>query len=393
MSRNTLVLVIADNADSLERTVNAVKAKNLDITKTTDMKSAVLEFVKHQPPIVIMSFDKVVEAEKLLFLMVKTALQGKPFRYQTILLCSGKESKLAYELCMKNVFDDYVIDKPLYDTYQIQLIIGRAIERRKKNSGGATKNDTGGGANADTANVLNMLKDTIEQGIRSGANAKTQLAELRETLGSYVGKVSADFMSQKYNGILRVLDEQKLKQNLELFKRENVDSAIAKVEENIVKSVDGVVASLNKERAKIEEAARNRNVLENARPKTVLMVEDDQVYQDIVKRTLETANYEVTACTSGMQVLGLLNSGKVFDFVFMDHELPEVTGAEIIKWLRAFPQLEKTPVVMLTGHSDKQTLQQCLAAGATDFVKKPANRKIILEKIQQHLAKSGLPPS
>ena len=69
----------------------------------------------------------------------------------------------------------------------------------------------------------------------------------------------------------------------------------------------------------------------------------------------------------------------------MDVALPDLNGVEITRRLKASPQLANIPILMITGHSERQVLQASLKAGAVDFLVKPLDRQVLLQKLARHL--------
>jgi len=70
----------------------------------------------------------------------------------------------------------------------------------------------------------------------------------------------------------------------------------------------------------------------------------------------------------------------------MDVALPDLDGVEITRRLKASPKMAAIPVVMITGHSERQILAASLKAGAVDFLVKPFDRELLLQKLTRHLA-------
>lgn len=70
----------------------------------------------------------------------------------------------------------------------------------------------------------------------------------------------------------------------------------------------------------------------------------------------------------------------------MDVALPDFNGVDITRRLKATPRLAAIPVVMITGHSERPVLEASLKAGAVDFLVKPFDRDILLQKLTRHLA-------
>ncbi len=120
----------------------------------------------------------------------------------------------------------------------------------------------------------------------------------------------------------------------------------------------------------------------------ILVAEDNQVNQKLIRRLLEKRGHTVTLAVNGLHAIELLApSGSIrsdFDVVLMDVQMPEMDGLEATARIR---ELEKTsgdhiPIVAMTAHAMKGDREQCLAAGMDDYVTKPIQVEKLFEVIQ-----------
>jgi len=112
----------------------------------------------------------------------------------------------------------------------------------------------------------------------------------------------------------------------------------------------------------------------------ILLVDDDPLQHKLLGHALRATPYRWQAVSSGREALAALRM-HVPDLVLMDFEMPEMDGVETIRRIRSELQLEQLPILMLTGHSTRQVAMTSLQAGARDFVVKPYQRSVLLEKI------------
>ena len=97
---------------------------------------------------------------------------------------------------------------------------------------------------------------------------------------------------------------------------------------------------------------------------------------------------------SDMEVVGEVSNGREAveaataiqpDIVVMDVTMPELDGVEATRWIKSIDQFKKTPVVMITGRSEKQKVIESLQAGAADFIVKPFDQITIVGKVHKLL--------
>ena len=132
------------------------------------------------------------------------------------------------------------------------------------------------------------------------------------------------------------------------------------------------------------DAARRLGELAGNTPAMVLVVDDDSFQSKLLERLLGNAGYRTMAAHSGAEALALIARQNP-DLILMDVALPDLNGIEITRRLKASPRTAAIPIVMITGHSERQVLEASLKAGAVDFLVKPFDREVLLQKITHHL--------
>ncbi|MGC3961409.1 MAG: response regulator [Verrucomicrobiota bacterium] len=111
--------------------------------------------------------------------------------------------------------------------------------------------------------------------------------------------------------------------------------------------------------------------------KTILTVDDAATMRRMVSFTLKAAGHEVLEAQDGAAALNLLKSRSV-DLVITDINMPTMTGIELTRQLRAQPNFQKTPIILLTTESDPGKKAEGRAAGATGWIVKPFNSDQLL---------------
>ena len=118
--------------------------------------------------------------------------------------------------------------------------------------------------------------------------------------------------------------------------------------------------------------------------KKIAVVEDNPDNRLLVQVILESL-YEVVEYDNGFAALAGLPKAKP-DLVLLDISLPEMDGGEVLRRLRADPQLRTLPVIALTAHAMSGDREKFLAAGFNDYVTKPiVDENVLLDAIQRLL--------
>ncbi|WP_066014231.1 response regulator [Endozoicomonas atrinae] len=116
----------------------------------------------------------------------------------------------------------------------------------------------------------------------------------------------------------------------------------------------------------------------------ILLIDDDIMLGKAVKLVLEQESYSTTMAMTGAEALDNIKRSTP-DLIFLDINLPDTTGMALLEQLKAIPELEKTPVVMLSAVEDMEIVVNCLSRGASDYLTKPCDGAVLLDKVRDTL--------
>ncbi len=130
-----------------------------------------------------------------------------------------------------------------------------------------------------------------------------------------------------------------------------------------------------------------------ARPVTIVLVEDDEGHARLIEKNIRRAgvNNEVVAFVNGSSALDYLlgpdgtgeaNSGRQL-LVLLDLNLPDMTGVDILARIKGNAHLKRSPVVVLTTTDDSREIQRCYDLGANVYITKPVNYDSFANAIRQ----------
>jgi DNA-binding NtrC family response regulator len=120
---------------------------------------------------------------------------------------------------------------------------------------------------------------------------------------------------------------------------------------------------------------------------SLLLVDDDDAFRQVLARELGRLGYEVATADSGAAALERIAAGEP-DVVLLDLRLPDRDGLEVLEAIRATSP--GTDVIMLTGHGSIDTAIQAVRAGAFDYVAKPCPLDELEVRIQRALERQSL---
>lgn len=123
--------------------------------------------------------------------------------------------------------------------------------------------------------------------------------------------------------------------------------------------------------------------------KTVLIVEDNELNMKLFHDLLDAHGINTVQTADGHAVLDLAREHKP-DMVLMDIQLPEVSGLDVTKWLKADEALKDIPVVAVTAFAMKGDEQKIREGGCEDYISKPISVVRFIEVIERFLGKQEL---
>lgn len=126
----------------------------------------------------------------------------------------------------------------------------------------------------------------------------------------------------------------------------------------------------------------------NPSPK-ILCIEDEDRISSALKTALNARNYDVTVINEGLRALSFIEKQEkdAFQLVLLDLMLPGANGWEILIKIRALPNTQNWPVIMLTAVDDEISESRALYDGADDFITKPFSMKVLLARIEANIRK------
>jgi two-component system phosphate regulon response regulator PhoB len=120
----------------------------------------------------------------------------------------------------------------------------------------------------------------------------------------------------------------------------------------------------------------------------VLVVEDEQDLQDLLRYNLEREGYRVTSAMRGKQALDSA-AADLPDLVLLDLMLPGMDGLEVCRALRSSRDTAAMPIVMLTAKGEEADIVTGLELGADDYITKPFSPRVLLARLKAVLRRGA----
>ncbi|MFH1999989.1 MAG: ATP-binding protein, partial [Planctomycetota bacterium] len=120
----------------------------------------------------------------------------------------------------------------------------------------------------------------------------------------------------------------------------------------------------------------------------ILLAEDNPINQKIAVRILEKIGHEVVPANDGVEALEALEKNPGFDVILMDVQMPRKSGLDATREIRKGEQAtgEHIPIIALTAHALKGDRERCIEAGMDDYITKPVQRDVLIERLAANTA-------
>jgi DNA-binding response OmpR family regulator len=116
----------------------------------------------------------------------------------------------------------------------------------------------------------------------------------------------------------------------------------------------------------------------------ILIVDDEYLYQQLLRINLQREGYNVSAASDGLEALELLGK-KEFSLIILDIMMPRLDGITTCERIRQF---SNTPIIVLTARGDERDRVRGLNAGADDYVVKPFSADELLARVRAVLRRT-----
>jgi CheY-like chemotaxis protein len=342
------------------------------------------EFRELQPKVLLLAFKEIDKAEQCYLGLYRCQSAGVLLPHRTVLLCTKEAVKHAFELCRRGLFDDYVLFWPMtYDAPRLRMTVHRALAELA-----AAPEDTPSAMTiaAQGHRILELealLARQLLRGQEHIAAAGNAVDRAERHVGSALGALSSSLMKAKAEGgpsdYLSAAAAA-----INLCSEESVMPQLRQVSESL-QPLAHWAGELQQTVSAHREASGALGALSARLRPVVLIVDDDPFQQELLSLMLEPEGYQVRVASSGAEALRQLCRSPA-DFILMDFNLPDLNGIEVTKRLKGDPRLSAIPVIMITGNSERDVVVGSRKIGVADFIVKPVERSVILDKLRRHRA-------
>lgn len=163
--------------------------------------------------------------------------------------------------------------------------------------------------------------------------------------------------------------------------------------ETTPREIDRLLGENNTERSasssELEARKRGRRGRDRRVVSRVLLVISDSRTRALASDALRNEDFEVTQVVLGNDGLQVLQLDQAFSAVIVDNSLPGISGANVLRRIKAIPQAARIPVLVLTDAGDEEANAKVISYGADDYIEKPFDAAQFLSRLKAALRRAS----
>jgi CheY-like chemotaxis protein len=380
------------------------------------------ELKEMSPKVIFVSSETMQETLGVYYEALNLAQGGKVCEHCVVAVISRHDEKDAYEAYCSGIIDDYLVARPLYELHRPVLICRHLMKKVGIDDISKPK--------VNFLEYKQKYSDAVKEIINKGIERKSRMKKDFEASLVQIDK-ALDAAAERIQSHQTVkLDMDMLRKTLSAIKSDEIRPELLKIQnkaiqlleqvvieaqnsfspENMLYSDETVLPELSTNNSNIStgQAAKgisspqvapstspvstiNENIEHNkptaehkvAIPK-VLVIEDDEISLHLTQVLLNKYQLEFDCAATGRRAFACLNS-RQYDLVLMDITLPDTNGLYILDQIRNSPNLNKTtPIIMLTGNKNKNTVRLAIEAGAKGYIIKPLHQTSVMKLFEKY---------
>lgn len=321
---NYKILLVTDSIDESKDVAYILRHEFTKYLSHCFEPEALEKIRSHKPNLVIVAFQQIETSERVIGLLRRNLSQEQlPY---LLLLCTKSESPRGYELFQQDQVDYFLADRPLVDPYTLVAAVTQAYKLYARTTG----------LNRGLGALNHFVNEMLNSGVRNIEGAR---------------------------GYIQGLSDPRAEAAAELMR--NQKAWLQELKAGYGERLDEIDLTP-----------------EDPQRLVVLLVDDDDFYRETLTLMLEEADLGIVALPDADSAIEYLKK-ETPGIILLDYEMPGKNGLELLRELKVDSRWAEIPVVMLTGHHTRDIVVDSIRAGAADFIVKPGDRELIVQKIQQ----------
>ncbi|WP_229814713.1 response regulator [Shewanella hanedai] len=379
--RHPKVIMLHDNEDDILGAASII-AEQVEEYRTIPVENDIGELVKkYRPSVIIFALSSVQKSIELYTQIITD--KNIDYPHHSILLCKNRESGVAFRCCIKGLFDNYFVYQPLYEKFRLKMIIHMGLQISQSNE------QYVGFQDEQLESIEEELAQMIDEGKECKRSLLDSIADCKKSLKNANEEAEKASISAVLIQKINETHIEPLLAELEINIKTGLDKMINQLLINQVgvKELEARVEEMNKvsvpdQQSILEALSNTASALSNP-PKDaqkILVVEDNQLYRDMLVNILVKEEYNVDESADGLNALKKIKNTQ-YDLVLMDLFMPNLDGINATKQIKSITGGKKLPVIALTGNKNKDLIKTWAEQGLKGYILKPSSKKEILEAV------------
>jgi len=378
------ILVATDVVADANQIARMLRQEFDCVEATTDPERWIQDFDTVRPAVLVLAYNTLEKAERHYLGLYRRSAIVHTVRHSTLMLCNKDELAQVYALCKKRYFDDYMLFWPMtHDTCRLPMSVHQLMRQMAE---GAVASQSGREIAVQARRMIELdaeLDRIAERGRQHMESASKSVEQTRQLIQHALDGFSGSLLKDQRPEGNETPDRAILQRSIASLEAEGIAAPMAELVLGL-EPLHAWVDRLRNEFVPKFKAATAFNATASRTRPVVLIVDDDAFQNQLLAQILSNEEFTVIAAASGAEALGMLHKREP-DLILMDFQLPDLDGVEVTRRLKSVARFAEIPVIMITGQSDKVVVVESLKAGASDFIVKPVNRAVLLEKVRRFL--------
>lgn len=369
------VLLITNDKAPLETIIRLIKRHFSSFYVVAGPEQAVDAINTKAIDVVLFGFGSVQEAEVCFLHMIRNDRTIEDKIAATIVLCNKEEVQNAFNICNKDIFNDYYICKPLYDPHHILL---RLRTMRRLLSNGSLKKSK----SMSLEEVCSYFDQVASSGKELMDLNQESLERLMTTVSFSMEAIKEKMLKAQPNNpnicatsVNAIIDEhasQTLMPKLENEKQQ--------AKEQVGSLLNDLVASSENHKSSIQHE------IKQSQPPAVsiMVVEDEEKDLMQIATHLEESGFTPNVSTCATQALQMMEQCQP-RIILIDLTLPDMSALHVISRIQNHPKLQNTKIMALAKKGDKDKVMDAVKMGISEVMIKPIDKDLLMYKINYNL--------